>query len=111
MAVVHAEGAFVWQEYAADNELDQSKGLSSTSWVATRCSKFEGKDTYPDPFKCNDGRDCLKDEPCSDGEPCICNDGKKDKVKHLGFTGNEEVRLTRVYCKQQLTYFISDHFC
>lgn len=83
--------AFVWGEYAASNDLNPQAGLSSDSWVARRCSIFKGQETYPQQFKCTDGRDCLKDVPCSDGNPCICNDGKKDTEKHLGFTGNEEV--------------------
>ena len=83
--------AFIWGEYAASNELNPYASLSPTSWVATRCSRFKGEETYPPKFKCSDGRDCLKDVPCSDGEPCICNDGKKDTEKHLGFTGDEEV--------------------
>ena len=87
---VHA-GAFVWGEYAASNDLDPNAMLSPTSWVATRCSRFKGESTYPNPKKCSDGRDCLDGVPCTDGEPCICNDGKKDTTIHLGFTGNEEV--------------------
>ncbi len=89
---VHAD-AFIWGEYAADNDLDPQSFLSPKSWVATRCSKFQGEETYPAAKKCSDGGDCLEPtEPCRDNQPCICNDGKKDNLKHLGFTGNEEVR-------------------
>ena len=91
LEMVHAD-EFIWGEYAAENDLDPNMLLSPTSWVATRCSKFKGQDTYPDETKCVDGGDCLKNIPCKDGQPCICNDGKKDNLKHLGFTGNEEVR-------------------
>jgi hypothetical protein len=87
---VQAE-AFVWGEYAASNDLDPLASLSPDSWVARRCSRFKGQQTYPKQFKCSDGRDCLKNVPCTDGNPCICNDGKKDTQKHLGFTGDEEV--------------------
>jgi hypothetical protein len=83
--------AFVWGEYAASNDLDPKASLSPNSWVARRCSRFKGEQTYPQKLKCSDGRDCLKNVPCSDGNPCICNDGKKDTEKHLGFTGDEEV--------------------
>ena len=100
--LVHG-GAFIWGEYAADNELDPNAFLSPTSWVATRCSKFEGEESYPDERKCADGGDCVDGVPCGDGGPCICNDGKKDKQKNLGFTGNEEVRCA---CRLNISMFL-----
>jgi hypothetical protein len=107
---VHA-GAFIWEDYAADNDLDPNSMLSPTSWVATRCSRFKGESSYPNKRKCVDGKECLDGVPCSDGEPCICNDGKKDKISNLGFTGNEEVRARCQFmqhdCSMNNKFFIS----
>jgi hypothetical protein len=104
--IVHAD-AFIWGEYAADNDLDPQSFLSPKSWVATRCSKFKGAETYPAAKKCSDGGDCLEPtESCKDKQPCICNDGKKDNVKHLGFTGNEEVRCASLKIFSITNFFV-----
>jgi len=116
---IHAQ--FNWGEYSASNDVDPKAGELPESWSATRCSKFKG--IVPASLKCSDGGICSSTKPCSDGQPCICNDGKKDTIQHLGYTGDGQVRypeyiythllkhLCNVFPSFANSLFSDLHFC